>query len=77
MRDFYVENYDDNGFSKDTYSCIPKDSIWELDEEPYRFVGDGDTIRLYRIWKNKKAKTSRWIEISQETFRECFEKLII
>lgn len=73
IKDFYVENYDDDGFSKDTYSRIPKDSIWELDKEPYRFIGDNDSIRLWRIWKSKKAKTVRWIEISNETFKECFE----
>lgn len=73
IKDFYIENYDDNGFSKDTYSRISKGSIWELDEEPYRFIGDDDSIRLLRIWKSKKAKTVIWIEISKETFEAFFE----
>lgn len=75
IKDFYVEKYDDDGFSQDTYSRIPKDSTWKLDKEPYRFVGDNDSIRLLRIWKSKKAKTVQWIEISKETFKECFEEV--
>ena len=72
---FLVENFDDDGFSKDTYKQITENSIWELDEEPYRFVGDADSIRMYRVWKTKKAKTGQIIEIPVETFNECFEQL--
>ena len=75
VKPFSVEKYDDNGFPTDKYMQIPIESVWEIDEDPYRFVGNDDSIRLFRVWKCKNPKTIPWIEISKELFEECFEQL--
>lgn len=71
IKTFYVEKYDDDGFTTDKYMCIPKDSVWELSDTNF---GMSD-IQLVRIWKTKKPKTMPWIEITEERLKTHFEVL--
>lgn len=75
-QDLYLEKYDDEGFHiENQYVRIPKDSIWEEDNESYKFVGGKDSIHLDRIWKSAKAKTHQWIEIDKCTLFAYFKLL--
>lgn len=65
---FSVEKYDDDGFATGKEMKVRNGSVWEKDEEPYRFVGDDDTIRLM----NDKYG---WLEITEDTFEKHFCKV--
>lgn len=56
--------YDDNGYLSGT-RMIPTGAVFEIDGDPYRFVGGPDTIRL--------VNEHDWIEILPETFDRYFE----
>lgn len=68
VKTFSVDKYDDDGFRTEKLMRVRNGSVWEKDEEPYRFVGDDDTIRL----ENEKYG---WLEITEETFNEHFCKV--
>ena len=68
VKTFSVDKYDDDGFRTEKQMRVRNDSIWEKDEEHYRFVGGDDTIRL----ENEKYG---WLEITEETFNEYFVEL--
>lgn len=61
--DYYLDEYDDDGFSTGGWFCINKDTEWEIDPEE-NFIGGA--IHLYGLF------TNQWIEISEETFRNKF-----
>lgn len=61
-KDYYLDEYDGDGFSTGGWICIHKDTEWEFVEEDYI----GGNIHL------KGLTTNEWIEISEETFREYF-----
>lgn len=68
-KDFALQEYDDYGFSKDTYIKISKGDIFELKDTEYRYVGGSETVRL----ENDDA----WIEILEKTFLEYFEAVVV
>src|SRR5471030_1116773 len=70
IKDFSLDEYDDNGAFADKQILCEKDSIWETDEIANRFIGDKDTVRLIEI-SNKDS--FRWMEVSKEMLDECFE----
>jgi hypothetical protein len=70
IKDFSLDEYDDDGAFTDKQILCEKDSIWETDEIANRFIGDKDTVRLIEI-SNKDSV--RWMEISKETLDEYFE----
>ena len=75
-QDLYLDKYDGEGFYiENQYVRIPKDSIWEEDNESYKFVGGKDSIHLDRVWKSTKAKTYQWIEIDKGTLLAYFKPL--
>ena len=75
-KDLYLEKYDEDGFLiGNRYFIVPKDSIWETDNDFYNFIGGKKNIHLDRIWKSKNAKTHQWIEISKETLSEYFVQM--
>lgn len=77
-QEFYLDKYDDNGFLiENKYMRIPKDSIWEVDNNLFRIIGNNDIIHLDRIWKSKKARTWQWIEIAKETLELNFKNYIL
>lgn len=65
VKPFSVDKFDDDGFRTGKQMRVRNDSIWEKDEEPYRFVGDNDTIRL-------ESDKYGWLEITEATFNEHF-----
>lgn len=75
-QDLYLEKYDDEGFHiENQYVRIPKDSIWEEDNESCKFIGGKDSTHLDRVWKSAKAKTHKWIEIDKGTLLAYFKPL--
>lgn len=71
IKEFLIDEYDDNGAFAEKQILCEKDSIWEMDEIANRFIGDKETVRLIEI-SNKDS--FRWMEISKEMFEEYFEK---
>lgn len=65
---FSVMKCDDDGFDTGKQKIIRNGSIWEIDTDPYRFVGDDDTVRL----TNDKYG---WLEITKDTLEEYFCKV--
>lgn len=64
---FSVPICDGNGFETDDWMIIEAGTIWDAPEnEDYRFIG-GD-IRL-------ESDELGWVEILNETFKQCFEEV--
>lgn len=75
-KDLYLNRYDEEGFYiENKYAHIPKDSIWEEDEETIKFIGGKDSVHLDRVWKSKKTKTHQWLEIDKTTLLTYFKPL--
>lgn len=68
---FSMELVDDNGFFPELRMEVGEGTIWERSEDPYRFVGADDTVRLI----GRKAMQGNWIEITEEHLKEYFEPL--
>ena len=68
---FYVEKYDDDGFTTDKQMTIVKGSKWEYDEESQDMIIGNykEDIHLERI----APKTRMWLEVTKEILNEYFE----
>lgn len=68
---FYVEKYDDDGFTTDKQMAIVKGSKWEYDEESQDMIIGNykKDIHLERI----APKTRMWLEVTKETLNKYFE----
>ncbi len=65
INEFYIEIYDEEWMPTEKYRTIPVGTIWELDEYTNNIGGD---IHL-------DNDDEGWIEISRDTFEECFEEM--
>ena len=60
---YYVEEYDEDGFSTGRYMDIESGTEWQITDEMYI----GGEIHLDGL-----SDTCGWLEISKEVFREYF-----
>ena len=67
IKDFKLEDYDDNGFATDTYTTVKKGSKWKADKNTNIIGGE---IHLDNV------NGSQWIEITEETFKLYFKEVI-
>lgn len=67
IKELYVDEYDDDGFSTGGWNCIPVGSVWEVDASPYRIVGGNDTVHLDLV-----GEVYQWLEILGSTLAEHF-----
>ena len=65
--ELFLDDYDEDGFATGGWSVIPIGSIWEVDNESYKIIGNNDTIRL--------VSESKWIEILGSTLSAHFEEI--
>lgn len=72
-QDLYLEKYDaDGSIIENNYFRVPKDSVWEEDNQSYNIIGGRESVHLNRVWKSKKATTLQWIEIDRSTLIAYF-----
>lgn len=64
IKSFSVEGCDDDGFKTGKDYSIEKDTVWNIEDNPYRLMGG--KIRL------TKDDDSFWIETSKKTFKSHF-----
>ena len=62
---FPLETVDDDGFHTEDFMWIEKGSVWELSEDPYRFVGGPQTVHL-------DGDNYQWLEITVEHLNMYF-----
>lgn len=62
-----LDDYDEDGFATGGWFVIPLGSIWEVDDESPKIIGNDDTIRL--------VSESKWIEILGSTLSAHFEEI--
>jgi hypothetical protein len=66
INELELTKYDDNGYSTDKYIVIPKGAVFNWDEENTHRVIGGE---IYL------ENAEQFIEISKETFKECFKEV--
>lgn len=64
VKPLVIDNYGEDGDLKNEHMVIDIDSIWEVNQEPHRFVGGADSIRL--------ESDGNWIEIYDDTLKGHF-----
>ena len=62
-----LDDYDEDGFATGGWSIIPAGSIWAVDNDSIKIIGNDDTIRL--------VSESKWIEILGSTLSAHFEEI--
>ena len=62
-----LDDYDEDGFATGRWIIIPAGSIWEVDNDSIKIIGNDDTIRL--------VSESKWIEILGSTLSAHFEEI--
>ena len=62
---------DDGGLTEQEMEC-DEGTLWERSEDPYRFAGGHDTVRLV----GRKEMEGHWMEITEEHLNEYFERLV-
>ena len=62
-----LDDYDENGFATGGWSVVPVGSIWEVDDDSPKIIGNSDTIRL--------VSESKLIEILGSTLSAHFEEI--
>ena len=65
---FVLSAVDDNGFDTGKYVVIEEGSVWERTDDPYRFIGGYDTVRLI-------GKNCSWLEIAKERLEVYFKEV--
>ena len=70
IKEFNLDDYDEDGFATGGWTTIPIGGVWEVDESPNRIVGGNDTIHLDLVGVEPKHQ---WIEILGSTLSENFE----
>ena len=66
IQDFYISEYDEDGFPLDTKTIVSKDSVWELSNMEL-VVAIKPCVRL--------EMGTKWIEITPEHLEQYFEKV--
>ena len=67
-KELCLDKCDDDGFFVENEYCfISVGSIFQMSEEPYRVIGDKDSVRL--------DSDTQWLEISAETLAEHFQEI--
>lgn len=69
---FLVDLLDDDGGFTEEYMEIDEGTLWERSEDPYRFAGGPDSVRLV----GRKEMQDKWMEITEEHLQEYFEPLV-
>ena len=68
----------------DKWKCIKSFSVAEFDGDENIIEDVGQQIEVGSIWENEEAaqnndirlgNDSMWLEVSEETFENCFEEL--
>ena len=67
IKNLYIDKYDEDGFSTDEWFFVTVGSIWKVDNDTPKIIGDNDTVRLVSEYK--------WIEILKSTLSEHFEEI--
>ena len=67
IKNLYIDKYDEDGFSTGEWFFVTVGSIWEVDNDTPKIIGDNDTVRLVSEYK--------WIEILKSTLLEHFEEI--
>lgn len=62
-----LDDYDEDGFATGGWSIIPVGSIWEVDDDSHKIIGNDDDIRL--------VSENKWIEILGSTLSAHFEEI--
>ena len=62
-----LDDYDEDGFATGGWSTIPVGSVWEVDDDSPKIIGNDDTIRL--------VSENKWIEILGSTLSAHFEEI--
>ena len=62
-----LDDYDEDGFATGGWFIVPVGSIWEVDDDSPKIIGNSDTIRL--------VSENKWIEILGSTLSAHFEKI--
>lgn len=70
IKELYIDEYDEDGFSTGGWFSIPVGSIWEIDDSGYKIVGGNDTVHLNLVTEQPKYQ---WLEILDSTLKEHFE----
>ena len=69
IKELYLEKCDDDGFFvENEYAIIEVGEVFQRSEEPFRVVGDKDSVRL--------DSDTKWLEISEETLNEHFQEMV-
>lgn len=71
-KDFLADILDDDGRLTEEYMEVDEGTLWERSEDPYRFAGGPDTVRL----EGRKEMKGSWMEITEEHLNEFFELLV-
>ena len=69
IKELYIDEYDEDGFSTGGWFSIPVGSIWEVDDSEHKIVGGNDTVHLDLVTEHKH----QWIEILRSTLEDSFE----
>lgn len=68
IKELCLEKCDDDGFFVENEYCyIDVGEVFQRSEEPFRVVGDKDSVRL--------DSDTKWLEISEETLNEHFQEM--
>lgn len=66
IKSFTVDKYDGRGFTKDGFTEINRNSVWERDDEMDIIGGE---VHL------DNPETMEWLEITREDLKKYFEPL--
>lgn len=67
-KELYLNNCDEDGLRiENDYVVVEVGTIFRRSEEPYRFVGGKDSIRL--------ESDTQWLEITEETLNMYFKEI--
>ena len=64
---FVVEEYDNDGWSKERYMNIEVNEVYEVNNDWRRVAGGYNSVRL------ENSENGNWLELQQETIDRYFE----
>ena len=67
--EFFIEEYDDDGWPTDKYMSIKVGEVYEVNDDWHRVAGGYDTIRL------ENNENGNWLELQQTTIDQYFDKI--
>lgn len=67
IKECQFEIFDDDGFSTDKCQVVNIGTIFNIVDNPFRLVGDKDTIRL--------ENDTDWLEITPKSFHKYFKEI--